>query len=199
MTFGELRDDFRMKLNRRDITPTQVDAYLKASIQRTQRLLRTPASETVAIYHIGSEYTLMPVPGNYLKLVSMRLNDDHEITRADLSTVLKAARYSGCTNWFCRDGGNFILGPKPTEGDKITIIYHTDFSDLVSANDYNWLTEVAPDVVVNGALAAACRTYVDPRRDSYEGDFLQAITDLNMQAADDELLNSSISPCNSFD
>lgn len=199
MNFGELRDDFRLKLNRRDITPTQVDSYLRASIQRAQRLLRVPAMEFRTVYNVGSDYDRMPIPGNYLKLVSLTFNDENELHHTDLTTALRGAKFIGRTTSYSRDGGAWILAPRPRPGDKVYLVYHVDFAVLNDATDSNWITQVAPDIVVSGALSAACRTYVDPRRDSYEADFIQGITDLNIQATDDELTNAQIAPTHSFD
>lgn len=200
MNYGEVKRQFQGALNRRDITPTQVAMYVTGAIRRAQRLLRVPAAEEVLEYFIAEGFqSRLYIPGDYLKLISLSTQDGEELRRTDPSTVARYAQYEGCPKFYARVGPEFIIGPRPVQGTVIRLVYHVDMAELNVDTDENWLTTVAPDLIVNGALAAACKFYVDPRTDAYEADFTRDITDLNVQAADDELTNAALMPSHSFD
>lgn len=200
MNYGEVKAQFRGALNRRDITPTQVDMYVKNACTRAQRLLRVPAAEDVLEYFIAEGFeSRLYIPGDYLKLISLTTGDGEELRRTDLTTVSRLACFHGYPKFYARQGPEFVIGPKPQGGSTLRLTYHVDMSALSADTDENWLTTIAPDVLINGALAAACKFYVDPRADGYEADFVRDITDLNIQAADDELTNAAIMPSHSFD
>lgn len=193
MTYGELKDLFQKRLNRRDVTPTLVDSFLKDAIQRTQRLLRTPGSEVATEVTIDETYDGLAVPGDFLQLVSLVV-DDYELRRVSLHEAIGAARSTGQPRVFARNRNQFVLGPRPLTGANVTIVYYADFSNLVNPEDTNWLTEVAPDVIIDGALADACEHFNDPRGDRFEASFTRSIVDLNNMALQDELTNAAIMP-----
>jgi hypothetical protein len=194
MNYGEVKAQFQGALNRRDITPSQVAMYVKNACQRAQRLLRVPASEQVVVFEIDQGFTTLAIPGDYLKLVSLTTQHGHELERVDLQTALRYSQYEGCPRFFSRHATGLVIGPKPKVGDLLTMVYQADLSELNADTDENWLTQTAPDVIVSGALAAACKFFVDPRAEGYEADFTRDITDLNIQAADDELTNAALTP-----
>lgn len=193
MNYGELIDLFKKRLNRRDITPSLVESFIRGSIQRTQRLLRTPGSEAATIITFGANDTNVAVPGDYLQMVSICVDDGEELARSDLSTAIRASRYPGIPQFFARNRDVFVLGPRPNAGAQITIIYHADFANLSNDTDTNWLTEIAPDVIIDGALSKACQHYRDPRGQSFEDTYVTAIIDMNNQATLDETVNAQVS------
>lgn len=200
MTYGELKTLFTARLNRRDITPSLVEHFIKIAIQRAQRLLRVPSNESTDIHVVGSGFEKLAIPGDYLKFVSMTVDGGAPLARAALGTASRLARQGvGTPIVFARNGANFIIGPLPAEGSQIELTYLTDFAALSADSDSNWLIEIAVDLVISGALSAGCKHYVDPRADGYEDEFIKAIVDLNNQAAEDELTSATITPAYSFD
>lgn len=198
MTYGEVKAQFKAQLNRRDVTPSQIEMFVKQSIQRTQRLLRVPASEATVFYPVDNDFDKVTIPGDYLKLVSISI-DDHELARASLPYVQQGMQYEGIAKWFARQEGYFLIAPRPSQGSVVRIVYSADFTGLHDDTDINFLTEVAPDVIVAGALSAACAHFNDPRRPAFEEQFTTSIVDLNTQALDDELTNAQVTPGLSFD
>lgn len=166
-------------------------------MQRAQRLLDVPASERTSLIEAGADTSFILVPGDYLKLISLSV-EGHELSRADMTTVVGAARVHGQSRYFHRDANRFLIGPKPYEGQTIKLVYDANFA-AVSDNEANWLTDIAPDMLVSGAMVEACRFFVDPRMQSYEDAFVKAIGDLNMQAAADELTHGAMPVVYSFD
>jgi len=197
MNYGEVKAQFRAMLNRRDITPSLVENFIKSAIQRAQRLLRVPASESVAYIPVEDGFDGLDIPGDFLKLVSLTIGDQ-ELTKVDLTTALRESRYPGVPRFFARNGSKFIIGPRPATGDVIQLVYNADFSALTEDTDSNWLTEIAPDIIYNGALSLACGHYTDPRKQVFEDDFVKAIVDLNNQASEDELTNAQVMPAYSL-
>jgi hypothetical protein len=192
MNYQELQTLFKQRLNRRDVTQTLVDGFISHSIQRTQRLLRTPGSESAAIISLSDGEAELSIPGDYLKMVNVFVDDGEPLVRTDLTTVIRASRYPGTPRFYARNREKLVLGPRPSGASQVTLVYHANFAALTNPTDSNWLTEIAPDVILDGALAKACEHFSDPRLDRFESSFVTAIVDLNTQAQDDELANAQM-------
>lgn len=199
MTYGELKTKFQSRLNRRDITASQVEDFIKSAIQRAQRLLRTPASETTLETTVDGSWSGLTIPSDYLRFVTLMVDNGDELQRVSLTEARRASRSPGTPRVFARDRDEFVIGPAPLLGSVITLVYHEDFAVLSGNTDTNWLTEVAPDVILNGALSDACDHFTDPRKQTFEDNFVKSIVDLNQVASDDELTNSFVRPSHSFD
>jgi hypothetical protein len=199
MTYLELQTLFRQRLNRRDITQALVETFIQGAIQRTQRLLRTPGSEVATEITFGELDDTIAIPGDYLGMVSMLVGESNELARVNLSEALRLSRVTGIPTVYARNRDQFVIGPKPYPGDIITIVYHANFAILAGPDDSNWLTEIAPDVIIDGALSKACQHFADPRKDTFEATYTQAIIDMNLQAQDDELFGAVVGSGDSLD
>lgn len=180
-------------LNRRDVTPSQVDMFLKQAIQRAQRLLRVPASEKLLTTPVTNPFSGLAIPGDFLKLVSLS-SDGIEISRNSLPVVQQAAKNNGQPEFYARYGSKFLIGPVPYEGTTLDLVYSADFTNLESDSSENFLTLIAPDVIIYGALSYACGHFSDPRKETFEQEFVKAIVDINNQASEDELTNAQVAP-----
>lgn len=209
MNYQDLQTAVQQGFNRRDVTTTQIQGFITTAIQRTQRLLgtRVPANEQTLLYTVPSDGTFigyLAIPGDYLKFVSMTVDGGNSLDRRSLSEVQRWATYVasgqsptalvGVPKMFARDGAQFLIGPQPQMGSVVKLVYNADFSGLVNPTDYNWLTTIASDILIDGAVSQACKTYTDPRRDTFESSFTASIVDLINQAADDELTNAQVNP-----
>lgn len=199
MNYGEIKAAFLAMLNRRDITASQVESFVTHGIQRAQRLLRVPASESTYTYTVPEGFTKLAIPQDYLKLVSMTVDGGDDLKRTDLSTAKRLAAAEGTPRVLAREGAYWIIGPLPTADSELEIIYAADFTTLTDDTDTNWLTEIASDIIIDGALARACLHFIDPRQQGFEDQFVKSISDLNLQGSDDELTNAQIAPAYSFD
>lgn len=193
MNYSDIKTNFLGLLNRSDPTTAQVATWIALGIDRAQRLLVTPASEKVVTYGVASGFTTLAVPGDYLKMIALSVNG-RELTRVEPTVARMLAKVVGCARVYARDGAQIVIGELPQPGDTIQINYQSNFSDLVADADANWLTDIAPDVILSGAMVFACRHFNDSRLQDYEAQFQQAISDLNIQAANDELTNAAITP-----
>lgn len=198
MTFGELKDIFLKTLKRRDVTPAQLETWINFSIMRAQRTLRTPASEVVVEILVEPGFDKLLIPNDYLQLLKLSVNGV-ELTRGDSTTVRALAEHVGTPRQFIREEAYYVIGPKPSTGSKIEMIYHANFTALSADADHNWLSRVAPDLIIAGAMSQACRFFVDPRQIAFEEQFVQAMNDLDAQGKADELTNARMSFGLNFD
>ena len=203
MTLGDIKTQFAAILNRRDITPTLTTTFINQGIQRIQRLLRTPGQERLATYEWTETSTGIPIPDDYLRLISIDtlsdVNNPIQLRRSDLNSIASLKLYPGHPQQYVRRYNEFLIGPMPAVGTVFTVNYYADSGALVADVDFNELTDSAPDAVIYGALTYAADYYLDDRRETFEGRFLSILNELQLQADDDELINSSITPSQSFD
>ena len=193
MNYADLKTNFQSYLNRGDVTPSQVALFISQAITRIQRSLRTPASEKIVLTTVPNGFTTYAIPGDYLDIVQISVNG-RELTRVPLTLAKELARVVGTPTVFARDGASFVIGNLPAAGDQVQLTYHADFSDLSADSDSNWLTGIAPDLIIWGAMVFAATFFQDPRITQFELQFQQALAELNDQAIRDELTNAQIIP-----
>ena len=200
MTYAELQTYFRSLLNRRDITATLAKQFLQQAIQRAQRTLRVPGMEVNFAYTVDDTYTKAYIPGDFLSLNYIYV-EEGGLQKASLAGVRALARAeTGVPRFFARNSNYWEFGPAPQAGTVITINYEANASNLVNDEDTNFLTDIAPDLIVYGALSYACDYYIDDRASVFEARFLQIIEELNMQANEEDLSGEpAIRPAYSMD
>ena len=193
MNYGQLKARFTKTLNRRDCTPTQIVEWLDDGIMRAQRLLEVAGNEAVYEIEVADGFDKLLLPNDFLRLTSLTVNGA-EVTRGTLSDTNFLAQSAGVPVVFVRDDNALILGPRPSTGSVIRLVYLSDFTALEDDTDENFLTIIAADLLVAGAMVEACAHFSDPRSAAYEQKFLTGITDLNLMSKKDDLMNASIAP-----
>lgn len=195
MTYLAVKNQFLGLLNRRDITPTLVDTFMGFGIQRIQRELRVPAMEKV-VEVLTDGTAEISVPGDFLQVISVHTNDavnQRKLIRTDLQTILNYSKIPGSPQYYYREGATFYIGPYPPENTSVWINYYADVSSLTADTDTNWLTEVAPALLIYASLAYAADYYLDDRKGLFETSYQQIADQLTMMAMQDEVENASIS------
>lgn len=193
-TYGEVKTEFTSLLNRRDITAAQTTTFVQNALRRAQRNLRVPAMEQAVEVEIGDDYAGLPLPSDYLQLIRLVNSDGEELERVDLTTANARAETTGVPKVFCRQGSKWVLGPTPLEDDTVRIDYFGQFEDLEEDADENWLTEIAPDLLVYGALSFAGKHFNDRRRQEWEQMYRDIFLELQDQGDRDELINAVVMP-----
>lgn len=198
-----MKTQFAGLLNRRDLTPALTTTFFQQSIARTQRTLRIPAMEKAITATIGNIFTSgLDVPGDLLQFIAMTdENRAYELTRRALPEVMNAIKHDapGSSRIFARRVSKFLLGPKPIAGDVIRMDYYATFQPLTADSDTNVLSDIAPDIIIYGALTYAATYFLDKRLPEFEARYSQIYNDLDMQANRDELTgNAQVSPANYF-
>jgi hypothetical protein len=195
MNYGELKSQFQGLLNRRDITPSQITTFVDQAISRCQRQIRIPPMEKVTTVTIDSSLASgIPIPADFLELISLQASDGVELTHSNLELVKTSALNSGTgmPRIWTRQGSKWLLAPSPDTGDVITITYYAEFSALVNDADTNDLTELASDLPIYAALSYACDWFQDDRAAVFEGRYQAIKQELADQKNLDELSGNAV-------
>ena len=195
MAYVDVKNQFLGLLNRRDITPSLTNTFLNFGVQRIQRELRVPAMEKIAEF-ICDGTNKVPVPGDYLEAINVYTNstaEQNRLIKTDMQTILNFQNISGSPRYYTRISGNFHVGPFPAAGTSVFIHYYADTSGLVADTDTNWITEVAPTLLIYAALSYASDYFLDDRKQMFEASYIQIAEQIQNMALQDELENASIS------
>lgn len=204
MNYGQTKAQFSAILNRRDITSSLTETFVKQSIQRAQRILRVPAMEKSSIIAVLAGDEGVNIPGDLLQFINVFWSstgaDWKKLKNYDIGDVYALRNVQGTPEYFSRRDGDVILAARPDSDGYVLIDYYADFSNLINDTDTNWLTDIAPDVVIYGALSYAADYFLDNRRDVFEQRFVNAIDELTTQAQLDELTAAAtMSPAYYYD
>lgn len=194
MAYVDVKNQFLGLLNRRDITPSLTDTFMGFGVQRIQRELRLPAMEkTIALLTDGTAQ--FPVPGDFLEAISLYTNDNvnrQRLVRCDLQTILDYGKIPGTPKFYHREDASFTVGPYPPANTSIYIHYHANASTLVADTDSNWITDIAPTLLIYAALSYSSDYYLDDRKQLFEASYLQIAEQLQNMAIQDETANASV-------
>lgn len=202
MTLGELKAQFKGLLNNSVVNKSDplITTFINQAIMRIQRELRVPFMEKQILYTIPDTYTKLSIPSDLLELIAIMVDTDqdgileYELRRTDLTRVTRESQMSSLTpRIFSRQGGAWILGPKPGVGSQVLIHYYAEFTPVVADTDTNTCLKVAWDAVLYGALSAACDYLQDDERGpKFEGRYGQITKQLQEQADADELTADAV-------
>jgi len=197
MAYSDVKTTFQAILNRRDITSTLVNTFMGFAIQRIHQEIRVPAMEKLVTLTTDGTSRLN-VPGDLLEVISVHVNDASngrtKLTRTDLPTILTYAADQGQPIYYHREVGYLYLGPFPPTAQSVFVHYFADSTSLTADTDVNWLTEVAPTLLIYAALTFAADYYIDDRIKLFEDRYVQIRDGLNYMAQQDEVVNASIRP-----
>lgn len=196
MDYVGVKNQFLGLLNRRDITPTLVNTFMDFGIQRIQRELRIPAMEKLISMSTDGTSALQ-VPGDLLEIIAMYTDDSantQKLIRTDLQTILDYAKVAGSPRYYYREGAFFTIGPNPPAGTSVYLNYYVNAGTLSADTDTNWITQVAPTLLVYAALSYAADYFLDDRKQMFEASYVQIAEQMQLMALQDELQNASVSP-----
>lgn len=196
MNYGDMKSQFVGLMNNKLLTADTAlqDTFMQQAITRIQRKLRVPAMEAavVSTWGGGNVDGQLALPNDYIELRDLTHTGPcgpRVLVQGPLGQVLWLIQnYAGTRpRVFCRQGSNWLIGPAPANGDTVEIDYYKEFPVLAVSTDTNWLSDIAPDVIIYGALSYAADFYVDNRRDGFEQRFVQMAQEVQDQADMDEL------------
>jgi hypothetical protein len=166
-----IRSQLKALLNRNDITDAIADTFIDQAVARIQRTLRVPAMEKQIIYtatDVSPE--LLVLPNDFLQARDV-YTDNGTLTFKDLNSFQRYPLAVGTPIYYTRIQGAYKVKPTPRVDFKIYMTYYGEIPDLVSDTDENFLTAIAPDLLVYGALTFAADYYVDDRKQAFEDSF----------------------------
>lgn len=200
MNYGQAKAQFQALLNRRDITPSLVTSFMNSSLQRVQRVLRIPAMEEAQLITVGTDFDGITIPGNFLQLVSLTANNS-QLRQASLDEVLRLQELGeGQPRLFHRLLNKILVAPNPPYGTELRLDFISDFKEFTSDDDEPTVLEIAPDLLIYGALVFAANYYLDQRLETFETTFQTLLAEFQAQAYDDALAGgAAISPAYRMD
>jgi hypothetical protein len=198
-----IRDQVIALLNRNDITNAIADTFIDQAVARIQRTLRIPPMEKSLVYTTTAENpgTLI-LPNDYLELKYLYVDtpaSKYVLQYKDLDGFLRYPEITGgLPQYYTRIQGGLKIKPTPPAGAVIYMVYYGEIPDLVADTDSSFLSEIAPDLLVYGALTYAADFYVDERKDAFENVFGRIYSEIMEQNAQMELSQQGIAVASAY-
>lgn len=171
-TKADIRSQFKALLNRNDCTDSLANTFIDQTIARMQRTLRVPSMEKALTITFTEE---MPdsfvLPNDYLGMKSLYfVQDPHskQLEHLPLGRFLEVNSISGTVPQYYTRVQNTIKVKPAGEGMTINMVYYGEIPGLVNDTDTNFITVIAPDLLIYGALSFACDYFVDERKGPFE-------------------------------
>ena len=182
MNKSQIRTQFLALLNRNDCSNDLADSFLEQSLSRIQRTLRVPSMEKTAVYTINEETPeTLSLPSDFLNIKYLYC-DTTLLQYVDLGKYLQTPNSVDTPTIYTRLQGNLKLKPTPPEGTEILMVYYGEIPDLVADTDTNFLSVIAPDLLIYGALSYAADYFIDERKPLFDDTYGRIYQELVEQA-----------------
>lgn len=162
-------------LNRNDCTDAQANIFIEQALARIQRTLRVPAmeaEESITTNDTNGDTIILPNDFLNIKyLYSTTAEGTVMMEYRDVATFMAIPSATGQPRFYTRIRGELKMKPYPQVGTNVQMIYYNEIPDLVNDTDSNFLTVIAPDLLVYGALTFAADYFVDDRKPIFEERF----------------------------
>ena len=186
-----IREQVKALMNRNDFTDALADTFIDQGVARIQRTLRIPPMEKTEVYTITTiDPEILVLPDDFLNI--KYLYADRLLEYVDFGTFLKAPEEVGEPTIYTRVQAALKVKPTPAADSTITMIYYGEIPDLVNDTDENFLTAVAPDLLVYSALTFAADYFVDERKAVFEERFAAIYGELEEQSRLTEMDQSAM-------
>lgn len=167
-------------LGRNDITDVLADTFIAQAFARIQRTLRVPAMERINEYTTVAGQFSLPIPSDFLNLKHL-YSGSRALTFVPVGTMLGRSPGTGAPQNYTRIGAELRLWPTPPAGTKVSLVYHGEFPELDLDTDTNFVSDIAPDLLIYGALAYAADHFMDDRKQLFEDTFARTYAELEEQ------------------
>lgn len=182
-----IRNQIKGLLNRNDFTDDQANIFIDQAIARIQRTLRVPSMEKTVVFTATSNSPgLLTLPTDFLQLKHL-YTDASTVRYVDLSEYINTQDQPGnAPRIYTRIQGGLQVKPSPAVGYKTYMVYYGEIPDLVNDTDSNFVSEIAPDLLVYGALTFAADFFLDDRKDTFEATAVRIYEEVTTQAIEME-------------
>jgi hypothetical protein len=192
MNKSQIRSQFLSLLNRNDCSNELADTFLEQSLSRIQRTLRVPSMEKTAVYTINDVTPdTLALPNDFLNIKYLYC-DTTLLQYVDLGKYLQAPSNVDTPTMYTRLQGNLKLKPIPVEDTEVLMVYYGEIPDLTEDTDTNFLSIIAPDLLIYGALSYAADYFIDERKGLFEETYSRVYQELVEQASLTEMDQSSL-------
>jgi hypothetical protein len=194
-----IRNSVKALIARNDTTDAVIDSFIDQALARIQRILRVPSMEKMMKTTVAAESAdSIVLPADYLKLKHL-YQPTGPIEYVDVSTFMKTPDAPGNTpKIYTRIQGSLMVKPTPPAGLVISMIYYGEIPDLVADTDSNFLSEIAPDLLIYTALSFAADYYIDDRKQMFEDVAQRAYGELMEQSYDIDMAQEGLVVSTSF-
>lgn len=202
MNKGQIRSQFLALLNRNDCSNELADTFLEQGLARIQRTLRVPAMEKTETYSANTLIAnTLVLPEDFMSIKHL-YSGDVLLEFVDLNRYLQHPNHVGAPTIYTRIQGELKIKPTPPEGTEIFMVYYGEIPDLLTETSTNFVTLIAPELLVYGALTYAADYFIDERKPLFEETFSRVFSELVEQAFLTEFEQSTMriaSPFNGID
>lgn len=187
-----IRNQIKALMNRNDFTDALANTFIDQATARIQRTLRIAPMEKMGLY------TITAVTPDTLVLPNDFLNVKHLYTGTSVLEYVDLAKFLGTTTTtgvpriYTRIQGSLIVKPTPVVDSTIVLVYYGEIPDLVADTDETWLSVIASDLLIYGALTYAADYFVDERKADFEARYGQIYAELEEQGRLGEMDQSAI-------
>jgi hypothetical protein len=187
-----IRNQVKALMNRNDFTDALANTFIDQAVARIQRTLRIPSMEKTEVYTIGSVTPeTLTLPEDFLQ-VKYLYTDNGLLEFVDLGKYLSTPNEVGVPTIYTRIQAALKVKPIPVLNSTVTMIYYGEIPDLVSDSDETWLSVIASDLLIYGALTFAADYFVDERKAAFEERFATVYSELEEQARLNEMGQSAL-------
>lgn len=198
-----IRTSIKNLLARNDTTDAIIDNFIDMAISRIQRTLRVPSMEKSNITTVAEDNAgTIILPNDFLRLkhlFTINLQKNYSIEYVDPARFVQMQDAPGNTpKVYTRIQGSLLLKPTPPVGTQIQLVYYGEVPDLVADTDTNFLSEIAPDLLIYSALVFAADYYIDDRKDQFSAVAESAFQQLQDQSYEIEMSQEGLMVSTSF-
>lgn len=182
MNKSEIRTQVLALLNRNDCTNATADSFIDLALGRIQRTLRiAPMERQQVIISNDVGDNLITIPQDFLSMKYIWAGS-RMLEYRDLATFLNLVDGTGAPEVYTRIRGGLMVKPRPPVGTEINVIYYGEFDPLTTDNSENALTNVAPDLLIYGALSFAADFFFDERKPLFDERYSTIYAELEEQS-----------------
>jgi hypothetical protein len=194
-TFTQLSTSVSNWLHRADLTAV-VEDFIMAGEWKINRLLRIRAMEADLSVAIASGVAALPSDYVQLKYAYIDGTPTQPLQRKTAQWIgenYPTRSSSGKPLYIGRQGSNFVFGPYPDSAYTVAGVYYKRLDPLSGANETNWFTANAPDLLLYAALCEAA-PYLknDIRIAVWQAKFTEALGQVQGEADREELAGGAL-------
>lgn len=187
-----IRTQIKALMNRNDFTDALANTFIDQATARIQRTLRIAPMEKMGLYTITAVTPdTLVLPNDFLNVKHLYTGDT-VLEYVDLSKFLGTPTTTGIPRIYTRIQGSLKVKPTPVMDSTVVLVYYGEIPDLVADSDETWLSVIASDLLIYGALTYAADYFIDDRKADFETRFAQIYAELEEQNRLGEMDQSAI-------
>lgn len=188
MNLSELRSEVDTLLGRTDVTSSQIDSSINATIRRVSSVADLPDQEKASVLTLDANLSAA-VPTDLIELVTMSHND-FQLKLVDVATFQYIQKTGSQIKYFTRIRDKYHFRPAG-ENMNVNLTYYAPFAPLATDTDSNPLTTKYPDLILYGTAARLCSFFDDAREDRFKNLYNEIAEEIKMRRDDERRASPS--------